>query len=220
MRKKFKLLSAVMIIIIAASALSACGSQPHQQGKNPDGSLQTDDTAQFDAGIQSGDSSQSQKKQTVEFTVEGETVIGEYAVFDSDILSIAYDDKSLAIEKSKPGDSEIVKFESTGAADIDIEVTASGTGDYKTAADYSAKAESLDDDVVQISDIEEVSLNGYDCCYFSVFEGDSFHEYYFINYSGSAAGIKYVVFEAEFNTEAADGWSPRTAAMVNTIRFK
>ncbi|MDO4481342.1 MAG: hypothetical protein Q4C14_01245 [Bacillota bacterium] len=219
MGKKFKLLSAVMIIVIAASALSACGSGPVQD-KIPDGGEQSGSTDQLNGGAQTGDGSAVQSRQTVEFSVEGETVTEEYAVYNSDILSIAYDDKSLAADKPEPGDDEIIKFESSGAPDIDIEVTAAKTGDYKTAAGYSLKAESRDDDIIQISDIEEVSVNGYDCCYFSVSENDSVHEYYFIDYSGSAAGIRYVVFEAEFSMEAADGWVPRSKAMVNTITFK
>ena len=208
MKKSFKLLSVILILLLAVSALSACGSRSVQQsGKDAGGS-------------QTGDTGLSPARQTVEFSVEGETTTEEYAVFDSSILSIAYDDKTLSVDMPDTDDSEIVKFESGGMTDIDIELTAQNTGDYKTAAEYARTAESKDNDVIQLSGLEDVAVNGYSGCYFSVSENDSFHEYYFIEYSGSNADIKYVVFEAEFNPEAVEGWVPRTGAMVNTINFK
>lgn len=211
--KKTKLLSLVLVFALAVSVITACGNTTIQP-KNGSHSSATAEEAKQPSG-QPG-------RQTVSFIVSGQPYEEDYCVFDSDILSIAYDDKVLHPERPDMDDKEIVKFESTDPLDLDIEIYASSFGNYASAAEKKFEEESRDDDTVSISSqSSDVDINGYKAKYFTVLDDESCCEYYYIEYTGTVSSdIKYVVIESEYNKSFELDWNPRIYSMARTIVFK
>ena len=211
--KKNKLLSLIIVFALAVSMLAACGQPP---APAPDDNPAKDQTEQTQLPAGQGD------RQTVSFIVNGQMVEEDYCVFDSEILTVAYDDKVLYAEKIDFDDREIASFESADPLDLEIKIYAGLMGDYVSAAEREFTDEIRDDDVLLHSDhVSDMDVNGNKAKYFTVSDEDSCSEYYFIEYTGSAAsGIKYVVFEANYGKGFTTEWSPRIYTMSKTITFK
>ena len=211
--KKNKLLSLLLVCALAVSMLAACG-QPPAPAPDDNPAKNTAEQNQLPAG--QGD------RQAVSFIVNGQLIEDDYCVFDSEILTVAYDDKVLYAERPEFDDKEIANFESADPLDLEIKIYAGLMGDYVSAAEREFTDEIRDDDVLLHSDhVSDMDVNGNKAKYFTVSDEDSCSEYYFIEYTGSAAsGIKYVVFEANYGKGFTTEWSPRIYTMSKTITFK
>ena len=211
--KKNKLLSLIIVFALAVSMLAACG-QPPAPAPDDDPANVTPEQTLLPAA--QGD------RQAVSFIVNGQLIEDDYCVFDSEILTVAYDDKVLYAERPEFDDKEIANFESADPLDLEIKIYAGLMGDYVSAAEREFTDEIRDDDVLLHSDhVSDMDVNGNKAKYFTVSDEDSCSEYYFIEYTGSAAsGIKYVVFEANYGKGFTTEWSPRIYTMSKTITFK
>ena len=211
--KKNKLLSLILIFALTVSMLAACGQPP---APAPDDKPVKDTAEQTQLPAGQGD------RQAVSFIVNGQLVEEDHCVLDSEVLTVAYDDKVLYAERPEFDDKEIASFESADPLDLEIKIYAGLMGDYASAAEREFKDEIRDDDTFLHSDhVSDMDINGNKAKYFTVSDEDSCSEYYFIEYTGTAAsGVKYVVFEANYAKGFTTEWSPRLYAMAKTIIFK
>lgn len=215
--RKTKLLSLFLIFALAVSMLAACGQPPVPAPDDTpnDTPPQTGaDQPQLPAG--QGD------RQAVSFIVNGQQMEEDYCVLDTEILTVAYDDKVLYAERPDFDDREIATLESADPLDLDVEIYAGILGDYISAAERELADEIKDDDVrLHSEQASDIDVNGNNAKYFTVSDEDSCSEYYFIEYTGTVSpNVKYVVFKANYEKGFTTDWSPRLYAMAKTITFK